>query len=347
MSRKPVLEGGKRDEIMDAALELFFEKGYDATSIRTIMRKVGSEVGLFYYYFENKDDVFDKAVHRFLAQYEAGMEDIVQRAKRDPFRAMNFFFHYMQKITKEFRDRYAEHIHQTVRWAIQEYVLTMIVPYVRQIIEILMQLGAKPSLDIEVAAQFIARGAGSIILHEDEEFMLKKQEEVRKGVNLIMGLDARMADLMFPIDAEEKDIKEICDFIKETDNGIFAEKRAESEEEIKERIAQKEIFLICHEKRVAGLILFSKERKEVDYLAVANEFRHRGVATRLFVTAMAQYPLETKLSMVIASSGENTNRAEAEKFMRRFGFESSETPHDGKSDTERRSMIIRDKRTSG
>ena len=43
------------------------------------MRKVGSEVGLFYYYFENKDDVFDKAVHRFLAQYEAGMEDIVQR----------------------------------------------------------------------------------------------------------------------------------------------------------------------------------------------------------------------------------------------------------------------------
>ena len=223
----------------------------------------------------------------------------------------------------------------------------MIVPYVRQIIEILMQLGAKPSLDIEVAAQFIARGAGSIILHEDEEFMLKKQEEVRKGVNLIMGLDARMADLMFPIDAEEKDIKEICDFIKETDNGIFAEKRAESEEEIKERIAQREIFLICHEKRVAGLILFSKERKEVDYLAVANEFRHRGVATRLFVTAMAQYPLETKLSTVIASSWENTNRAEAEKFMRRFGFESSETPHDGKNDTERRSMIIRDKRTSG
>ena len=100
MSRKPVLEGGKRDEIMDAALELFFEKGYDATSIRTIMRKVGSEVGLFYYYFENKDDVFDKAVHRFLAQYEAGMEDIVQRAKRDPFRAMNFFFHYMQKPLK-------------------------------------------------------------------------------------------------------------------------------------------------------------------------------------------------------------------------------------------------------
>ena len=100
MSRKPVLEGGKRDEIMDAALELFFEKGYDATSIRTIMRKVGSEVGLFYYYFENKDDVFDKAVHRFLTQYEAGMEDIVQRAKRDPFRAMNFFFHYMQKPLK-------------------------------------------------------------------------------------------------------------------------------------------------------------------------------------------------------------------------------------------------------
>ena len=41
MARKAVLEGGKRDEIIDAATELFFENGYEATSVRMIMDKVG------------------------------------------------------------------------------------------------------------------------------------------------------------------------------------------------------------------------------------------------------------------------------------------------------------------
>ena len=44
----------KRSEIIKAAQECFFEKGYEATSVRMIMKKVEAEVGLFYYYFENK-----------------------------------------------------------------------------------------------------------------------------------------------------------------------------------------------------------------------------------------------------------------------------------------------------
>lgn len=44
MPKKAVLEGGKRDEIIYAAMELFFEKGYDATSVRMILDKVGGEV---------------------------------------------------------------------------------------------------------------------------------------------------------------------------------------------------------------------------------------------------------------------------------------------------------------
>ena len=59
MSRKPVGDGGKRDEIVGAALQLFLENGYDGTSVRSIMNQAGGEVGLFYYYFKNKDKVFD------------------------------------------------------------------------------------------------------------------------------------------------------------------------------------------------------------------------------------------------------------------------------------------------
>lgn len=41
----------KKKQIVEAALKLFFEKGYEGTSIRMIQNKVESPVGLFYYYF--------------------------------------------------------------------------------------------------------------------------------------------------------------------------------------------------------------------------------------------------------------------------------------------------------
>ncbi len=69
MARKPVLSGGKRDEITDAAMELFFERGYEATSVRAIMDKAGGEIGMFYHYFKSKDELFDRVVQRFFSGF--------------------------------------------------------------------------------------------------------------------------------------------------------------------------------------------------------------------------------------------------------------------------------------
>lgn len=65
MPRKPVLEGGKRDEIISTAMQLFFENGYEATSVRMILDRVGGEVGMFYHYFKSKEELFQKVVDRF------------------------------------------------------------------------------------------------------------------------------------------------------------------------------------------------------------------------------------------------------------------------------------------
>lgn len=67
MARKKVTDGGKREQIVAAAMDCFLEKGYDGTSVRSIMKKAGGEIGLFYYYFQNKDDAFDKVLDLFLA----------------------------------------------------------------------------------------------------------------------------------------------------------------------------------------------------------------------------------------------------------------------------------------
>ena len=62
MKKNPERTEARKMEIVKAALELFFEKGYEGTSVRMIQERIGKQVGGFYYYFESKDDVFDAAL---------------------------------------------------------------------------------------------------------------------------------------------------------------------------------------------------------------------------------------------------------------------------------------------
>ena len=78
MARKAVLEGGKRDEILAAARDLFLEKGYDATSVRMILDRVGGEVGMFYHYFKSKEELFQQVVERFFRDYRLQLVEITE-----------------------------------------------------------------------------------------------------------------------------------------------------------------------------------------------------------------------------------------------------------------------------
>ena len=71
---------------------------------------------------------------RFFAGYEADFARIVKHGRRNPCRVMQDFFEYMERETATFRDNYAGKMHRTVRWAIREHTLTLIEPYLRQVV---------------------------------------------------------------------------------------------------------------------------------------------------------------------------------------------------------------------
>lgn len=60
----------RKQELLNAALDLFAEKGYDSTSINDIIEKVGVTKGAFYYYFKSKEQVLDELVEKF-NEYDA------------------------------------------------------------------------------------------------------------------------------------------------------------------------------------------------------------------------------------------------------------------------------------
>jgi AcrR family transcriptional regulator len=77
MSQVAYLAPGKREQtkvqnrqaILDAAREVFGELGYDAATVRDIIRRTGLAAGTFYNYFRSKEEVFaalaDDGARRF------------------------------------------------------------------------------------------------------------------------------------------------------------------------------------------------------------------------------------------------------------------------------------------
>jgi AcrR family transcriptional regulator len=58
---------GTRERILDIALDLFVEKGYDKTSLREIAEELGFSKAALYYHFASKDDIL-MALHLRLHQ---------------------------------------------------------------------------------------------------------------------------------------------------------------------------------------------------------------------------------------------------------------------------------------
>lgn len=209
MARKQMFEGGTKNRILEVGNRLFFEKGFDGTGIREIMKEVGADVGAFYYYYKSKDELFEDVLNNFFAPYEVDFEKIVSEAEQRPYRALLRFFEYVKLSTREFRAKYDGHIHKTVRWAIREQTLTVLEPYIERIINILISYGGKPTMNAHTMAIFLSHGVGSVILHEESDWIDSTTDDMRKTVNLIMGLDEDVSKKMFDNSISEEDFKKM------------------------------------------------------------------------------------------------------------------------------------------
>ena len=55
----------RKQEILETAMKLFAEKGYEKTSISDIAKEIGVAQGLCYRYFPSKDILFQTAVNEY------------------------------------------------------------------------------------------------------------------------------------------------------------------------------------------------------------------------------------------------------------------------------------------
>jgi len=70
----------KKEKILEAAEELFAEKGYEGTSVRDIANRAGVNIAMISYYFGSKEKLLES-----LIQYRAGYtSDLLDALKKSP-----------------------------------------------------------------------------------------------------------------------------------------------------------------------------------------------------------------------------------------------------------------------
>lgn len=62
-------KGETREKILAAATKLFFENGFEATSVKMILEEANVVTGSFYHFFTSKEQLFECVVEEFLQNY--------------------------------------------------------------------------------------------------------------------------------------------------------------------------------------------------------------------------------------------------------------------------------------
>lgn len=83
-ARRERLRVELRQEILDAARELFVQEGYEAVSMRKIADKVGCAAGTIYLHFEHKDSILSAIAAETFARLDRHMDALAQDVSSDP-----------------------------------------------------------------------------------------------------------------------------------------------------------------------------------------------------------------------------------------------------------------------
>ena len=86
----------RRDELLDAAVQLFARDGYDATSINRIIAAVGVSKGAFYHHFAAKEDLVAALAERHARRTAEAAQSVLDDPTLDSFARLVGFLEVMR-----------------------------------------------------------------------------------------------------------------------------------------------------------------------------------------------------------------------------------------------------------
>ena len=316
MAKKAAPESSRRQLLEQAAWELFLEKGFEATSIRMIAERAGCEVGLLYYYFKNKDEVFEAVLADRLAAAAERFAAVADGAVRDPYRALYCFFTELQRQAGKQPEKGA--LHWSMAEAIHSRLLQTARPRLAECLRILQGYGLIRGGEPDATADLLLHGMGAVLwLPEGTPGEYRRGQ--RQAAERLLGLPDGESYLV-PFFAGFGDIPGWMALLEQVRGDFPALEPSTVEKHLPACIDAREALVLRNaENIIVGAAAFSRRTCKVDFLAVTPPYRGRGLGKSLLVTALAQLPAGSTVTVSL-DGAPGPNREVADKLCRSLGF---------------------------
>ncbi|MCX8095265.1 MAG: TetR/AcrR family transcriptional regulator [Caldisericia bacterium] len=92
----------KKDKIVEEALKLFLEKGFNETSVDEITKNALISKGSFYTYFKSKEELLEIILKELLNNVENRFYKLIEKEKKEPINYLIDFFNFNISLANEY-----------------------------------------------------------------------------------------------------------------------------------------------------------------------------------------------------------------------------------------------------
>ncbi len=159
MSQNHHNEIARKDAILTAALPLFLKNGYEKTSMRMIASGAGCEVGLVYYYFETKEEIFDRAIEMYFSVHQQAMDALSNKATGNAEAFFELLFDYLEAEAPALNKTFDGNVHWTVCCAVRTKFADLILPFVLKALDGIASLPYPKALTAKMLCDLLVPAA--------------------------------------------------------------------------------------------------------------------------------------------------------------------------------------------
>jgi AcrR family transcriptional regulator len=193
MSPRPDVSEERIDQILDAACEVFVEKGFQKARMDDIADKSGLSKGALYWYFNSKDDIVLGIFERIFSRETEDLEGLIS----SEYTASDQLLEYTDRVIKDVNRllRFAPLAYEFLSLAFRhKFFQTAFKRYLRDHMDILIPIiqhgvatGEFRILDPKEAA--IAVGAifeGTLALWVYDKDLVEPEHHIKTGIHIII-----------------------------------------------------------------------------------------------------------------------------------------------------------------
>ena len=186
----------RRQELIDTAMRLFLEKGYEQTSVSDIVKEINVAQGTFYYHFKSKTDILEAVGEKFIDKIINKIQHIANRKRIDEAERLDDIIDYFSlfyNANKEIVNYIHSESNIVLHQKLGRKTLTKLLPILTKVIEEGVEKGRFNVTYPAETAEFLILAMCEMLHQPNTMTDVKRRERVRytieENLKRILGVE--------------------------------------------------------------------------------------------------------------------------------------------------------------